>query len=111
MRKKASRLSSEVKLLLKKGTRAPLPQNIEPMLATLAGAPLAGEEWLYEMKWDGYRALAYLSDGNVEISSRNNKSFNKKFYPLHQTLSQWKINAVVDVEIVVLNQQCIPYFS
>lgn len=88
-----------------------MPANIEPMLATLTGEPVDEKGWLYEMKWDGYRAVAYLSDGRVTICSRNNKSFNKKFYPLHQALQNWKINAALDGEIVVLNKQGIPDFS
>ncbi|MGZ5190627.1 MAG: DNA ligase D, partial [Flavisolibacter sp.] len=41
----------------------------------------------------------------------NNKSFNEKFYPLIQSLKQWKINAVVDGEIIVVNEQGVPDFS
>ena len=81
------------------------------MLATLVTHPVDEPGWLYEVKWDGYRALAYLQNGSVEIRSRNNKSFNEKFYPITQALKQWPINAVVDGEIVMVNEKGIPDFS
>src|SRR5687767_9443716 len=53
------------------------PENIEPMLATLVNKPVEESGWIYEVKWDGYRAIAYVDNGNVDIRSRNNKSFNE----------------------------------
>jgi bifunctional non-homologous end joining protein LigD len=97
--------------ILKKGKRSPMPKNIEPMLATLVNEPVKEEGWVYEMKWDGYRAVAYMQNGKVDICSRNNKSFNQKFYPLHEALQQWNINAVIDGEIVVVNEHGVPGFS
>jgi bifunctional non-homologous end joining protein LigD len=99
------------KEILKKGKRCPIPKNVEPMLATLVNAPVNEEGWVYEMKWDGYRAVTYIQNGKVDIYSRNNKSFNQKFYPLHQSLQQWNINAVVDGEIIVVDENGVPNFS
>jgi len=60
-----------------------MPKDVEPMLATLVDeVPTDEQNWIYEIKWDGYRALAYLNKGVIEIRSRNNKSFNEKFYPV-----------------------------
>ena len=87
------------------------PADIEPMLATLVDTPVDEEGWLYEVKWDGYRALGYINNGAVEIRSRNNKSFNEKFYPVFEALKKWNINAVVDGEIVVVNDKGVPDFS
>lgn len=112
MRKIRSKKSDKsVKDILHKGKASPMPKNVEPMLATLVNEPVNEDGWIYEMKWDGYRAVAYLQNGKVDICSRNNKSFNEKFYPLYETLRQWDINAVVDGEIVVVNEQGIPGFS
>jgi len=86
------------------GRKAPMPKDISPMLATLVDKPFDEEGWSYEIKWDGYRALAYLKKGKVELRSRNNKSF-EKYYPLYQVFSEWAIDAVLDGEIVVLNHQ------
>jgi bifunctional non-homologous end joining protein LigD len=91
--------------------RSPIPKDIKPMLATLVDTPADEDGWLYEVKWDGYRALSYLHDGEVEIKSRNNKPFNAKFYPIHQELLKWKMNAVLDGEILVVNDKGFPDFD
>lgn len=96
---------------IQKGGQEKFPANIQPMLATLVDETVEGGEWVYEIKWDGYRALAFLNKGNVEIRSRNNKSFNDKFYPIYNALGKWKINAVVDGEIIVVNEKGLPDFS
>lgn len=88
-----------------------MPKDIKPMLATLVDKPFDEENWTFEIKWDGFRALAYLENGEVEIRSRNNKTFNEKFYPVYNALKDLKINAVVDGEILVLNEQGHPDFS
>lgn len=88
-----------------------MPELIEPMLATLVDKPFNNADWIYEVKWDRYRALAYLNEGGADIKSRNKKSFNEKFYPLHQALTEWQINAVIDGEIVAVNEEGVPDFS
>jgi bifunctional non-homologous end joining protein LigD len=108
-------MNAASKKLLKKGKASAIPRNISPMLATLADEIPGDENWIYEIKWDGYRGITYLNKGTVDIRSRNNKSFNEKFYPVYDALSKWsqseKINAVIDGEIVVVNEQGMPDFS
>lgn len=87
------------------------PKNIKPMLATLVDKPFDEKGWLYEVKWDGYRAIAYINKGEAELQSRNNKSFDERFYPIFNSLRQWKIKAVIDGEIVVINDKGISDFS
>jgi len=101
----------DVKALLKKAPKSAIPTGIKPMLATLVDAPFDDDQWQYEVKWDGYRALAFVNKGNVELLSRNNKSFNDKFYPIYDLLREWKINAVLDGEILVLNEKGISQFG
>ena len=91
--------------------KSKFPQTLSPMLATLVNEPFDSPGWMYEVKWDGYRALAFIEKGNVELSSRNSKSFNEKFYPLYQELQTWTINAVIDGEIVSLNENGTADFS
>lgn len=86
------------------GKKARFPSYIEPMLATLVDQPPVGAGWQYEVKWDGYRAVAYMRKGKVQLLSRNQKSFDEQFYPVHDALSRWKINAVIDGELVVLDE-------
>src|SRR5438132_12525359 len=89
-------IKEDISPLLKKGKRSAFPSNIQPMLATLVDKPFDEPGWQYEVKWDGYRAIGYLNKGNIDIRSRNNKSFNEKFYPVYEALQNWKINTVVD---------------
>jgi bifunctional non-homologous end joining protein LigD len=96
---------------VKSKKKAGMPRDIKPMLATLVNEPFHKGGWIYEIKWDGFRALAYLNKGDVDIRSRNNKSFNTKFYPVFDALKDWKVNAVVDGEIIVLNDNGYPDFS
>ncbi|HYF30350.1 MAG TPA: DNA ligase D [Chitinophagaceae bacterium] len=84
--------------------RSPFPKDIQPMLATLVDKPLDEPGWLYELKWDGYRALSYINNGKIDIRSRNNKSFNETYYPVYNALKQWDVKAVVDGEIAVVDE-------
>ncbi len=113
MKKKpsTSKYSKEIIELLNSAQPSVMPDYIEPMLASLVESVPEETGWLYEMKWDGYRAVAYMNDGNINIRSRNNKSFNEKYYPLYNSLAQWNINAVVDGEIVILNDKGMPDFE
>jgi bifunctional non-homologous end joining protein LigD len=105
-------LDSEVKALLKKGTRSKIPIGMTPMLATLVDKPFDDPGWVYEVKWDGYRALGFCKkNGDVQILSRNNKQFNEKFYPIFQVLQTWKKDIVVDGEILVINEKGISKFG
>lgn len=87
-----------------KGERAKFPVKISPMLATLVDKPFDNDEWLYEVKWDGYRTISLCNKNKVELRSRNDKSFNEKFYPVYNALRKWNMNAVVDGEVVVLDE-------
>lgn len=102
---------TDLKVLLNEAKKAKFPEGIKPMLATLVDKPFDDPDWVYEIKWDGYRALAFINNGEVQLNSRNNKSFNEKFYPIYQALSKWKINAVLDGEIVVLNNNGMADFA
>lgn len=102
-----SALSKRIKSLPK----VSIPIGMKPMLATLVDAPFDDAEWIYEVKWDGYRALSFIQKGDVQIVSRNNKSFNDKFYPIPERLKTWTFDAVVDGEIMVLNQKGVSNFG
>lgn len=91
---------------MKQGKTIPVfPTNIKPMLATLTDEPFDDPEWTYEVKWDGYRALAFINGKEVALQSRNSKSFNEKFYPIRDTLANWNTQMILDGEIVVLNDK------
>lgn len=109
----AKKLNDKQNIATKKiaGKKKKMPVNLTPMLATLVDKPFDAEGWIYEVKWDGYRALAYLNNGKVQLSSRNNKSFNEKFYPVYKALQQLEINAVLDGEIIVADDEGLSNFG
>ncbi|MFD2866367.1 DNA ligase D [Mucilaginibacter antarcticus] len=101
----------DVAKLLKAAPKSAAPKNIKPMKATLVDAPFDDPDWFYEVKWDGYRAVAIIDKKkDTELISRNNLPFDK-YYPINQVLKSWKIDAVIDGEIVVLNDKGLSDFG
>jgi bifunctional non-homologous end joining protein LigD len=103
--------NKESEVILSKAPRHKFPEDIKPMLATLVDKPFDEPGWVYEVKWDGYRALALSNKGTVEIKSRNDKSFNDKFYPVTKAVGELNLNAVIDGEIVVVNDKGLSDFG
>ncbi|MFB6453858.1 non-homologous end-joining DNA ligase [Chitinophaga sp. Hz27] len=93
------------------GKKAAMPEGVKPMLATLANKSFDNADWLYEIKWDGYRAIGYLDKNKAHIVSRNQLSFDKKFPVITAALKEWNIKAVVDGEIVAPNEHGDPDFQ
>ena len=77
------------------GTKASFRKSFSLMLATLVDKPFEEPGWIYEIKWDGDRAVALINKGALNLISRNNNSFNEKFYPVTAVLKNWKSNAVI----------------
>lgn len=80
-------------------TTAKMPKFIPPMLATLIQEPFSDPEWLFEVKWDGFRALAF----NDVLKSRNDLVFDQ-FPELNEDLRKIQENVVLDGEIVILDE-------
>lgn len=104
-------VGAKVSDLLKHASKAKIPIGMKPMLATLVDEPFDDPDWVYEVKWDGYRALAFTQKGDVQLLSRNNKQFNEKFYPIYDILKSWTIDVVLDGEILVINEKGISNFG
>ncbi len=81
------------------------PRDIRPMLATLAEEPVDGKDWVFEVKWDGYRCLAFIENKAVTLLSRNGQPFNQKFPEISSALSGHRLNAVFDGEITALDKE------
>lgn len=111
VKKETEKNDSEVTEILNSAHKSKFPEKLKPMLATLVDKPFDAEGWVYEIKWDGYRALAFSNKGKVELRSRNDKSFDQKFYPVSAAMEKWGINAVVDGEIVVVGENGISNFG
>lgn len=74
------------------------------MLAREADEPFSDPDWIYEMKWDGYRAIAEVNKSKVSLYSRNGNTFNASYPLVVDVLKQLNINAVIDGEIVVIDE-------
>ncbi|SDF94056.1 bifunctional non-homologous end joining protein LigD [Pedobacter terrae] len=81
--------------------KSAIPKGLKPMKATLVDEPFDEPGWIYEIKWDGYRAISYLQKGKAEIYSRNNLLFTQ-FHVVEDALAELGVNAVLDGEIVAL---------
>ncbi|HEY0679239.1 MAG TPA: DNA ligase D [Chitinophagaceae bacterium] len=88
-----------------------LDHFIEPMLASLGDEPFDNENWVFELKWDGYRAIAELDKKNVKLYSRNGLSFNERYPELIRELENLKMKAVLDGEVMVFNENGKPDFQ
>ena len=90
---------------LKDAPVTPMPHGIKPMLATSIKEPFDHPDWIFEVKWDGYRAVAEIREGAVSLYSRNGISFNQKFSPIADALRKVRFDAVLDGEIVVVDDR------
>ena len=74
------------------------------MLATLVDKPFDDDNWLFEIKWDGYRAIGSVINGKTDLYSRNNISFKERYTPVPEALKEFGRNVVVDGEVVSLDE-------
>jgi bifunctional non-homologous end joining protein LigD len=88
-----------------------MPENVQPMLATLADEPFNNDDWLFEIKWDGYRAVNYLKDGGARLFSRNLSEFTSRYLPVTEALQTLDLNAILDSEIIAVDENGIANFQ
>jgi bifunctional non-homologous end joining protein LigD len=94
-----------------KGTRK-LPKFVEPMKATLSKRQAFDDpEWIFELKWDGYRAIAEVDRKTQLLYSRNGQTFDKAYPSIFAALKSIKKNAILDGEIVALDEHGKPNFQ
>ena len=84
---------------------------IHPMLLLRTDSLPSGEQWLYELKLDGYRAIAFKRNGKLHLRSRNNHDFNARYPAVVVALNALADNTVVDGEIVAFDQEGRPSFN
>lgn len=84
---------------------------IRPMLATLHDAPFSDPRWLFEIKWDGYRAIAETNGVQSRLYSRNGLAFEKSYPAVFEALKKIRRKMVLDGEIVATDEQGKPVFQ
>ncbi len=83
----------------------PYPAGFKPQLATLRQNPPEGDDWLHEVKWDGYRMLADLVDGKVRLRSRNDLDWTPDFPEIVEAIESLPVSdARIDGELVALTR-------
>jgi len=92
--------------------KRPMPLTIHPMLAESVDKPFDGAEWLFEIKWDGYRAVAFISGDKVRLVSRNQNDLTAR-YPELKDLPKFlhAREAILDGEVVALDEEGRASFS
>jgi bifunctional non-homologous end joining protein LigD len=82
------------------------------MVARLVRDPFDRDGWLFELKWDGFRAIAERDQGgHVSLYSRNQKDFEKRFPPIVEALAELERPVILDGEIVALDEHGHPRFE
>ncbi|MGH8048035.1 MAG: non-homologous end-joining DNA ligase, partial [Chthoniobacterales bacterium] len=96
----------------KKIKSTPIPKFVQPMMARLAARAPAGTDWIYEIKFDGFRALALRGSDEAQLLSRNDKDLGGKFPELLEAISKLRVeDAIIDGEIVALDEKGISSFQ
>jgi bifunctional non-homologous end joining protein LigD len=92
--------------------KRPMPSTIHPMLATTVDEPFDGPDWLFEIKWDGYRAVAFIDNGKLRLVSRNQNELTQRYPELKDLPKFIKAKtAILDGEVVALDDQGRASFS
>jgi bifunctional non-homologous end joining protein LigD len=85
--------------------KAAMPDFVAPQLATLVREAPSGDEWLHELKFDGYRMVCHLNRGKARFWSRNGKDWTEKFPNLSKALMTFPVdNAILDGEVVIVDK-------
>ncbi len=84
---------------------------IEPMLLERTTKLPEGSVWRYEIKWDGYRAIAYKTSGQIFLRSRNDNDFSVRYAGVTEALAKLPEDTVIDGEIVALDERGRPSFN
>jgi len=89
-----------------------MPTEIYPMLATSIDEPFDGPEWLFEIKWDGYRAVAFIENNKARLISRNQNELTARYPELKDLPNFVKAkNAILNGEVVALDDEGRASFS
>ena len=87
------------------------PWTVTPMLCTLVDEPFSNENWLFEIKWDGYRAVATKHKDKIELYSRNHNSFMERYTPIAEAIRGLNHDIIFDGEIVVVDREGHAHFE
>ncbi|MES2456328.1 MAG: non-homologous end-joining DNA ligase [Bacteroidota bacterium] len=94
-----------------KTTPGNMPEHVEPMLCTLVKDPIESEQYLYELKWDGYRIISKVERKTTRMNSRSGLDYTSKYPLIAEALQSLGYELMIDGEVVVLNEEGKPDFD
>jgi bifunctional non-homologous end joining protein LigD len=109
--KKVDELGGKVGPILEPYPKKTKPWPVKPMLCTLVDEPFSREGWLFEIKWDGYRAIGATHKTQVELYSRAATDFSTHYPPIAEALRGLSHEVILDGEIVVVDADGKPRFE
>jgi bifunctional non-homologous end joining protein LigD len=104
-------IDKEWQSLIRSGKKSPMPSYVSPMLCTLTKEPIDDPDYLYEIKWDGYRIISYVNNDKVVMHSRSGLNYSAKYPNIVQGLMSLDHKLIIDGEVVVLNEAGLPDFN
>jgi len=110
-KKKISKTPNYLKEINSLSKEKKIHNYIKPMLAKPVEEAFDGKDWIFEIKWDGYRAIADINKKEVKFYSRNGLSFENKYQVIFEELKRINKRIVLDGEIVALDKKGVPSFQ
>ena len=103
--------SISLRARLKQTRKTKMPDNISPMLCTLAKQVPDNSDYVYEIKWDGYRIVSYVNGRTVRMDSRKGLDYTSKYPLVQKALKALQHKMVVDGEMIVPDENGLPDFG
>ena len=88
-----------------------MPEYIAPMLCTLVKDPVVSTEYIYELKWDGYRIISRVEGTELRMDSRSGLDYTAKYPLIAEALQSLGHDLMIDGEVIVLNEEGKPDFD
>jgi bifunctional non-homologous end joining protein LigD len=104
-------MRAAAKKLLLKGTKSPFPHSVKPMLCTLTKTVIADADYIHEIKFDGYRIVAFHHRGKTRFDSRSGLNYTAKYPSVVAAFKKIKHDVVMDGEVCALNSEGRPDFD
>jgi bifunctional non-homologous end joining protein LigD len=104
-------MKAATKKMLSLGKKSRFPGPLSPMLCTLTREPVTSDEYIHEIKFDGYRIIGYRQNAKVRLASRSGLDYTSKYPNVEQAFKKLPLNCVIDGEVCALNAAGLPDFD
>src|SRR4030095_9363076 len=104
-------MPTSTKNLIERGIKSLCPRSVRPMLCTLTKTVTADADYIHEIKFDGYRIVAFHHKGKTRLDSRSGLNYTAKYPSMVAAFKKIKHDVVVDGEVCALNSEGRPDFD